>query len=490
LIGKIITDMLKRGEVATAIRWYGTFPKDFILSNPKLCFDYSWPLLLGGQYDAAAPLLERAEQAAKEIPTFLGEVAAAQAYLARSLGDHARMVEKSQQALALLPKSSINSRGLVATNLGLAYWHMGKMQEAEQPLAEALEIGLTTGNHYAALTALIFQGRVLAVRGQLRQAANQFREAIQQGRDMPILALAHLDLSMLHYEWNELAASEEHLQQAIQLCERSRNDEFLIAGYLMMARLRLGQNDPQAAHQALEKARQRISEAGIPAQTTARVAAAEVEWALAQGDLASAQAAGKRLADNSCAHPFYRFLGLTQTQLLLAYDRQAAAERLARLYGIAAQGGWVYGMIAVRVLQALAAGDQNTAVQFLGEALQMASAEGYIRAFADAGLGLIPLLQEAARQGCQPDYVGKLLSVMGDSHKIPAAGQGSLVEPLSEREIEVLRLLVAGMSNREIARKLYISLGTAKTHVHNICGKLGAQNRTEAAVRAKELKLA
>ena len=97
----------------------------------------------------AAPLLERVEQAAKDIPEFLGEVFAAQAYLARGQGDHALMVEKSQQALALLPKSSLNSRGIVAINLGLAYWHMGKMQAAEEVLAEALEAGQATDNHYA-----------------------------------------------------------------------------------------------------------------------------------------------------------------------------------------------------------------------------------------------------------------------------------------------------------------------------------------------------
>jgi LuxR family maltose regulon positive regulatory protein len=129
-------------------------------------------------------------------------------------------------------------------------------------------------------------------------------------------------------------------------------------------------------------------------------------------------------------------------------------------------------------------------VQFLSDALQMAYPEGFIRTFIDAGAGLIPLLYEAARRGHKPDYVGKLLSVMGATQKSPSASQASLVEPLSAREIEVLRLVIAGLSNREIARQLFISQGTVKTHIHNICGKLGAHNRTEAAVQAKELKLA
>lgn len=490
LIAKSIPEMLKRGEVASAIRLFEAFPEEYLLSDPKLCFDYSWPLLLASQYEAAAPMLARAEQAAQSIPAFLGEVAAAQAYLARSLGDHARMIEKSQQALALLPVSSLNSRGLVATNLGLAYWHMGKMQEAEEPLAEALQAGLATGNHYAAVTALIFQGRVMAVRGQLQQAAEHFRHAIRQGRDMPINAIAHIDLSMLHYEWNELSAADDHLQQAMPLCEQSRNGEFLIAAFLMQARLRQGQGNPQAARQALEMARARFQQGDVPAQSAARIASAEVEVAVAQGDLETAQAAASRLEDGTGAHPFYRFLGLDQARLLLAQDRGAAAGRLAQLYALAEQSGWVYAQIATRVLQALAAGSQKAAVEFLSQALDLAHGEGFMRAFVDAGAGLIALLHEAARLGHRPEYIGKLLSALEETQKSPPAWQASLVEPLSEREIEVLRLVIAGMSNREIAKKLFISQGTAKTHVHNICGKLGAQNRTEAAVRARELHLA
>jgi LuxR family maltose regulon positive regulatory protein len=119
----------------------------------------------------------------------------------------------------------------------------------------------------------------------------------------------------------------------------------------------------------------------------------------------------------------------------------------------------------------------------------MAQPENFICTFADAGNELVPHLQEAARRGIKPDYVGRILSVMGEKYKITVAGQSSLVEPLSERELEVLRLVTAGLSNREIAAQLFISPGTAKTHIHNICGKLGVRNRTEAAMRAKELNL-
>jgi LuxR family maltose regulon positive regulatory protein len=121
----------------------------------------------------------------------------------------------------------------------------------------------------------------------------------------------------------------------------------------------------------------------------------------------------------------------------------------------------------------------------LADGLKSSQTEGFIRSYVDTGFGLIPLLQEAARRGISPDYIGRILNAYGHGKKLTVR----LVEPLSERELEVLRLMTAGLSNREIAEKLIISMGTAKTHVHNVCGKLEVRNRTEAAIRAKELSL-
>ena len=146
-----------------------------------------------------------------------------------------------------------------------------------------------------------------------------------------------------------------------------------------------------------------------------------------------------------------------------------------------------FAVIASMALQVVAAETKRQGIEILKNAMQLSQPEGFIRTYVDAGPDLIPLLKEAARKGIMPDYVGQILRAFGDKRKMDSVSP--LVEPLSKRELEVLRLVSAGLSNKEIADKLYLSPGTIKTHVHNICGKLGVRNRTEASTRAKEINL-
>ena len=485
-VGRLIqianTEFLKRGEVLTVIGWFRSIPEEVLLANPRLCFDYCWPLLLTTQYDAAAPLLDHVERLAGDMPEFLGEVHAAQAYLARGQGDHERMVERSQSAMRLLPQDAINSRGIVAVNLGLAYWHMGRMRDTEEVLNEALEIGRATSNHYAALTAMIFLGRVLAVRGQLHQAAKYFEDAIQYGNEIPINALAYMDLATLNYEWNLLDVSENHLQMGISLCERSKNYEFLVGARMFQSRLQIARGNLADAEAALKQAWALVDAGTIPASTAARVNASQTRLLLAKHEPIGEWK--EKLTETIDCHPFYRFLGVTKARTMVGPQ---AIGYLKGLGKVALANEWIYGLIATRSLLAGLTESPVEALGHLEEALKYGQDGGFIRSFVEAGEQLIPVLKQAAQQGIASEYVGWILALMLE--EVSEGSESPLFEPLSRRELEVLRLISSGMSNREIAKSLVISTGTAKTHVHNICGKLGVSNRTQAAIKAKELKL-
>lgn len=481
--------MLKRGEFITLVNWYARLPAEIVSAQPQIGLNYSWSLMLASQFEQAELLLRRLEQSTLGDRALMGEVATAQAFLAQSLGEPQRMVELSHKALALLPEDNLNSRGLVALNLGIAYWHIGRLGESQQALEQALPANRQSGNTYGEVMARLFFGRILAVRGHLRQAATWFEEVTSQAEKKLVFPLVHLDLCTLHYEWNDLESAARHLAKGLESSRQSGNLEFQIAAHMLHARLKLAQGDLVGADKALEQARHLEHTSAIPLRTLGRITDLQAQLALWRGDLDAALQLAPQLEPDADCHPFCRFLGLTKSRLSLARGRKIeAAEQLASAAQTAQRNDWGYALIATRVLQSLAAESTAESLEFLGAALRMGRPEGFIRTFVEAGEPLIPLLQEAARRGTQPEYVGQILSTI-QGGRLAALTPAALVEPLSERELEVLRLVAAGLSNREIAGKLILSLGTIKTHIHNIYGKLDVRNRAQAVDRARELDL-
>jgi len=486
LIVQASDDLLKRGEMATLIGWVQKVPEELIRSRPDLGMSYAWTLLLSGRLDKAEEMLIELEEIGTTAPSLLGQVTAAQAYAARARGNNQRVIEKSEQALELLPENDIAARGLLSLNLGLVYWSEGRLREALSALRNAQALSFKVGNHFAALTAQIYLARTVASQGALRQAKELLRNIVQTSEEIPIICMAHFYLGNIYYEWDDLGKAWRHLEQGLEISSRGWNIELQLPGYILKVALLLAGGkilDAWVEAETLHALSQDFGPVPI-----ARSMACHAQVALAMGDLATARGWIEQMPENVDPHSFYCFLGLTRIRLLLAEGNKPEAEKeLSACYELAQREGSGYALIVALTLRALATERKEAALDYLTEALRLGQPEGYIRTFADAGSSLVLLLHEAAEQGIMPGYIGQILEACDEGHKDFAAA--ALVEPLSERELEVLRLVSEGLSNREIAEKLFISTATAKSHVHNICGKLGVRNRTEAAMRAKVLGL-
>ena len=494
LILAVDAEMLKHGEVATLVGWFRALPEDFVRARPRLCFDYIWPLLLAEQIDAAEPYLALAEQGAQGEPALLGQIASARAYAARMRGDGRRAVEFSRRALALLPPDDWTLRSVVGMNLGMAYWYAGHLDGAWQVLVEAREAARRSGNDYSEATTGIFLCRIFAARGKLRQAAAAYREVIEEGGQLPVIAVAHTDLAMLLYEWNDLEAAAGHARQAIELSQRTGGVELQMAGYRTLALVRQAQGDGAAAQEAIQASSRLAQHPGISQVARLHALAYQAMVSLARGELdAASQWVGQFPGLEAVESLFsYLSLSLAQARLLLAQGRQAeAAALLEARYETASRAGWQSALGETRALQALAAPTPEEALVFLTEALTLAEPEGYVRTFVDQGEPMRTLLREAAARGVAAGYVNKLLAAFGvwecGSMRVPPhPPTPTLVEPLSGRELDVLCLLADGKTNREIAQALYVSLNTVKTHLKSIYGKLGVSSRREATAEARE----
>ena len=489
LIDENSSVMLRTGELPTLIGWLRALPDQEICKRPSLCGAYGWALTLIGQIKAGGDYLARAEQAAQGNEALLGEVLVGKAYNLRLAGDLYGAIETARRAQALLPDEDALSRGLLGLTLGLAYLHLSQLHEAEIALQETDHYAQLSDNPYARLTALAYLGTIQAALGHLQRAAAICRQVIQIGGQSPTAASAYIELGGLLYEWNELESAREHLQTGIQLAIHTGNLAIQYDGYINLAILQQGMGEPAAALATMKtidelNAGHDISPSGRMAITTCHLMIA-----LAQNDLVSAAVWAKQIgvpAEPSIIYYPFRMI-LARLQLAQG-ERAAAAETFAEMHALVSAAGRGVSIVEVRAWQALAAATPAEALQFLEEALRLGKPEGFIRTFVDKGAPMRLLLERFKAQGGDlKNYILTLLAAFEGAPQ-PLVTQ-PLVEPLSKRELEVLRLLADGLSNQEIAQKLVVTVGTVKTHVHNTLGKLGVSSRAQAVLRARELSL-
>jgi len=484
-----------RGAVTAILNWLESLPKTVLDARPWLQWRYASLLLVNGQTTGVAEKLQAAETNLQDTEpndqtrNLIGQIATARAVLALTQYQVETMLAQSRRALEHLPSNNLISRSSALWVLGYASLLLGDRAAARRSLTEAISISQAAGDIFTTILATIGLGNIQEAENQLHLAAETYRHILQLAGDQPLQIIneAHLGLARVLYEWNDLEAAEQQGQQSLHLARQYEKviDRFIICE-VFLARLKLAQGEVVGAAailtQADQSARQRNFVHRFP-----EVAAAQVLTLLRQGNLAAAA----QLAQT------YE-LPISQARVYLAQgDASAALAVLEPFRRQVEAKDWQDERLKVLVLQAVAhraQAEKDQAMQQLRDALALAAPEGFIRLFVDEGLPMAQLLSEAAAQGMRPDYIGKLLAVFEvEAHKpkdnaYPPPAQ-PLIEPLSPRELEVLRLIAQGLSNHEISEQLFLALSTVKGHTQKIFDKLHVQRRTEAVARARALGL-
>jgi LuxR family maltose regulon positive regulatory protein len=407
------------------------------------------------------------------------------------------------------------------------------MEQASLAYAEAVRIGQAAGNIHMVIIASTNLADVLMKQGELHQAARLFTETLQlatrpDGSRSPLADRVYTGLSSVSYEWNHLDAAGRYIHNCIELSQQWGNFDLLAEAYVISAQLELAQCHPENVQGAIHLLEQLAGEHRLSPRRSVWVKSALARLWIAQGNLERAtlliQQSGISIDDISIhgeIQPQHEPAYLARLHLLVAEGEHNAAlalsERLLHKAEIDRRVGKVIEILALRALAFQGNRDLDQALATLERAVSLAEPEGYMRTFLDEGEPMVRLLKACrflplawvapGKTGClrqsrrgkveglSKQYVeGLLLAFHGrrsegsELHPLPVQAE-MLIEPLTSRELEVLKLIEAGCANQEIADKLVISITTVKRHISNIYTKLDVTSRTQAISRGRLLSL-
>lgn len=414
------------------------------------------------------------------------------------------VVRHANQALEALSADD-PWRGMAVIALGDAYYFQGDMKTAYQTRLKVLESSKPVGDLFSFMVANLKVATSSRALGRLHQTIEICQQQVQFAKEN---GLSHtIFVGWVMALWAISLAEKNELDQALALATKSvgltKGGDLAFSGFsnIVLAQVRFYQGDFAGAESVLQALENTAQKYYLPFHIIESVAAWKVRIWLARNQLEIASQWIKENGLDGDGDPTLppNYVGVALARVFLAQgDLEKATRVLSRLLAAAEAGGHISRLIEVLVLQTLAfKADRHAAraMHALEQAITLAEPGGYIRIFLDEGPPMAHLLYEALSRGIAPDYVRRLLAAFPDTEPEPVASSrtldanAGLIEPLSERELEVLHLIAEGLTNREIARKLYLSLNTVKVHTRNIYGKLGVSNRTQAAAQARELGL-
>lgn len=501
-------DKLVTGEAATVLRWLDTLSDEVVRGDHRLAIVKGLTLMELQQYDAAYFYADAAERCmpADVSDTAYSRLLLLQADAARRQRDFYRSIGLAQRAIGLLDPNDLTYRPAVMLSLAKAQWMNGDVIAAEETYRSVARLVQVAGNHYAIAHAISELAQLLHWRGRRLEAIALCQKTIERyvdarGLPLPVSGVLHLILGHLYYEGNALEDARRHIELGSRACRHLSGIGMPAWGLIIQARLQFVMGDVPAALATVEEAHHAaIQQREI--HTISVAAATETNFHLRQGNVTRA----RRWADS--IHVSVRDVNeLTREPEYFAYVRvlldqknaYQANDLLVALERLAAQGDRAGSLIIIHVLQALTQqilGNHDVALERINRALLLAAPDAYKRTFLDEGPAVQPLLYEMA-QASSHDRAGEFARILlGEfvDEPSPAAATSittasALIEPLTERELEVLRLLAKGFSNREIALQLVISVATVKSHTSNIYSKLGVHTRTQAVAKARTLGL-
>ena len=511
-------------QAALWFTWVRALPEDAIRARPALSVLYAYALLGRGDIEAASDWLADAEQwlgnpevaegqassrtvvvDEEQLRDLLASLAVARAYQADSLGDVPNTVKHARRVLELLPEGEHLRRVQATALIGMTYWASGDLDAADRVFVDFSGKLLAAGDIPDAISAASVLTGVRPALGRLRAATEALTQLLQvvleQGEPLPPeTADLYRGLGELDLDRGDLVAAGEHLVRSRELGEQADLPVWKWRWRVALARLHEAEGDLTGALGLLDDAQRLFIRTPLP--DARPIAALKARVWTAQGRVAEALewARGRGLSVDGELSYLREFEHITLARLLVArYRRERAADAvqdalglLQRLLQAAEAGGRLGSVIEILALQALAhdeLGDLSSALARLERALLLAEPEGYVQVFVAEGPPMARLLREAASRAMAPDSAQRLLHAfpsarLGDTHYSEAVGVG---QELSKREMEVLQFIAAGLTNREIADRLYLSLFTVKAHARSIYDKLHAHSRTQAAARAREL---
>ncbi len=509
LIGQAVERTFLNGGLATMRVWLNALPEARIRANGELATHQGWILAFAGDLPVAAEYARLAEEhfrrqaqsagaevePATPVALNLSKALTLRSFIALSRHEYADVFQLATEALRLPSGHFSHWRIFALWSLAEAYERTYNLAAAIATFREAWEAGRSLGNTF--VIAMVEISLVLALNnyGQRLEALAFCRRAIEEytdgaGNISPVAGLLFVRLGLLYYESNQLdlayACYQKSLASGGQLA-LDDDDLVFIRGIAAPTLYLCGEKE--TALEALRAAYRLAQQTGYTDADW--FSAGEVNLHLRQGDLEFALrwAEEANLTPDDALEPVHMERHLAYARLLLAQGCLPEARRwLLRLESFSESHRLYRWLITTHVLLAITAdrlGDARATREYLSQALQRAASQEYVRAFLDEDV-VLPLLPGV--QNIAPRFVERLLLAAGQIVAALPPTPG-LLEPLSERELEVLHLLAAGSANREIAGRLFITVGTVKRHINNLFGKLGVHSRTQAVARARELGL-